>query len=273
MVTGIAHNAVNVLNMDKMLDFYQNGLGLKKAFELHREDGSPWIIYLKIAPGAFVELFYDGVVDRDQNYAPSQIGFNHWCITYTKLQSPLARLTAGAYVKADTKPVPFHGDGLNLWIDDPEGNGVEIRQLKGEAAYGGRDEILGIDHAAFVVSDINKALDFYRDKLGMKELPPIEKDGKPWISCLDAGNGQVWELMRGGTQVRANTWQSYGSTHVCLACDDVFATVETLRSKNYPIMIEPNVGADKNTQAWVTDPDGNRIEFMQIHPDSPQANA
>jgi lactoylglutathione lyase len=273
MVTGIAHNAINVLDMDKMLDFYQNGLGLKKAFELHREDGSPWIVYLKIAPGAFVELFYGGIRDRDLNYAPDQIGFHHWCITCTKLQSLIDRLIAKGCLKAGARPDPFNGEGKNLWIDDPEGNGLELRQLKGDAAYGGRDEILGIDHVAFVVSDIDRALDFYRDKLGLKEMPPIEKDGKPWISCLDAGRGQVWELMRGGTKKRANTWESYGGTHVCLECDNVSATVEVLRSKGWAIMIEPKTGADKITQAWVMDQDANRIELMQIDPDSPQAKA
>ena len=32
---------------------------------------------------------------------------------------------------------------------------------------------------------------------------------------------------------------------------------------------EPMKGVDNNYQAWIIDPDGNRIEFMQLEPDSP----
>jgi lactoylglutathione lyase len=39
------------------------------------------------------------------------------------------------------------------------------------------------------------------------------------------------------------------------------------------IDVEPKTGADNNTQAWIHDPDGNKIELMQISPDSPQAIA
>ena len=53
--------------------------------------------------------------------------------------------------------------------------------------------------------------------------------------------------------------------------DDIFAAVEQVRAAGYPIDIEPNQGADFNWQAWVTDPNGIRIELMKIEPQSPQA--
>lgn len=34
-----------------------------------------------------------------------------------------------------------------------------------------------------------------------------------------------------------------------------------------------NTGLDRNRQAWIEDPDGNRIEFMEMAPDSLQAEA
>ena len=39
----------------------------------------------------------------------------------------------------------------------------------------------------------------------------------------------------------------------------------------YPVDVEPRQGADMNWQAWVTDPNGIRIELMKIEPESPQA--
>jgi lactoylglutathione lyase len=127
-----------------------------------------------------------------------------------------------------------------------------------------------------------KTLDFYCDKLGLREIRTVERDGKPWLTHLavkDSSNGkegfdgQEIQLFWGGTRTRPNTWQSYGGMHLCLACDDVPNMVEDLRRRGVTIDIETKVGGDKNTQAWVHDPDGNRIELMQIHPDSPQARA
>jgi len=40
-----------------------------------------------------------------------------------------------------------------------------------------------------------------------------------------------------------------------------------------PIDGEPAKGIDNNYQYWITDPDGNRIELMQIMDASPHAAA
>ncbi|GHV66906.1 hypothetical protein AGMMS49928_02740 [Spirochaetia bacterium] len=277
MITGIAHVAINVLDMDKMLGFYSEALGLKKAFELPHEDGTPWIVYLKVAPGEFIEFFYGGVKDRDINYSGDQIGAHHWCITCTNMNALRERLLARGYIKPDMKPVA-KGDGWNWWIHDPEGNALEINQLEGtsavsDSANGGRDEITGIEHVGHVVSDIEKTRAFYRDMLGLKELSTKDKDGKPWLTYMEVKPGQTMEFFWGGVKTRPNTWQSYGVTHLCLLSDDVAAEIESLRARGWPILIETKTGADKNTQGWVVDPDGNRIELMYIHPDSPQAKA
>ena len=39
------------------------------------------------------------------------------------------------------------------------------------------------------------------------------------------------------------------------------------------LTVEPKLGADNNYQCWIEDPDGNRIEFMQMGPNSMQAEA
>ena len=58
MLKGIAHLAVTTKNMEESLHFYLDALGLKKAFSLaNPKDGSPWIEYLLVSPGQFIELF------------------------------------------------------------------------------------------------------------------------------------------------------------------------------------------------------------------------
>ncbi|MFD1732482.1 VOC family protein [Deinococcus malanensis] len=58
--------------------------------------------------------------------------------------------------------------------------------------------------------------------------------------------------------------------HLCLRVDDLHATVETLEQQGVPIDVQPKVGLDRNWQAWVTDPDGNAVELMQLDETSPQ---
>lgn len=47
MIKDIAHIALNPLDMDKSVEFFDNVFGWKKVFELHHENGDPWIIYLR----------------------------------------------------------------------------------------------------------------------------------------------------------------------------------------------------------------------------------
>ncbi|MCL2434218.1 MAG: VOC family protein, partial [Clostridia bacterium] len=58
--------------------------------------------------------------------------------------------------------------------------------------------------------------------------------------------------------------------HLCLGVEDIYAAVEEIRARGCPIDVEPKQGMDGNIQAWITDPDGNRIELMQMMPGSPQ---
>ena len=52
---------------------------------------------------------------------------------------------------------------------------------------------------------------------------------------------------------------------------DIHASVQAIRDAGYPIDDEPRQGVDLNWQAWVTDPNGIRIELMQVMPGSPQS--
>ena len=46
-----------------------------------------------------------------------------------------------------------------------------------------------------------------------------------------------------------------------------------LRQRGIALTVEPKIALDHNRQCWIEDPDGNRIEFMQIAPNSMQVAA
>lgn len=131
--------------------------------------------------------------------------------------------------------------------------------------------IKGIAHAAYTVSDMDKAMAFYVDGLGLKKAFSLADDqGRPWIEYLKVCDGQFIELFYAGEDFCARNG-SY--SHLCLEVDDCATTAAELEGRGVKIVVPPQQGKDRNWQCWVADPDGNRIEIMQIDPSAPQANA
>lgn len=283
MIRDIAHIALNPLDMDKSVEFFEKVFGWKKAFELHKDNGEPWIVYIKICQGHFLELFYGGQNDRDYAFDFKKTGYNHLCITVGNISKILQEIYEKGYIDSP-EPEIEASKCKNLWLYDPDGNGIELQEYtpectqmqSNEAPYEfGRDGYVGIGHACFVCKDIDVSLDFYCNKLGMK-LVAIQNDdeGKPWLHYVRMADGVYLELIPNGEGENPNKgWNSRGFQHLCLETDNLLEDVEHLRSIGVEIDQEPKTSADKNWQAWIHDPDGNKVELMMIDPDSPQAKA
>jgi catechol 2,3-dioxygenase-like lactoylglutathione lyase family enzyme len=61
-----------------------------------------------------------------------------------------------------------------------------------------------------------------------------------------------------------------GYLHLSFEVDDIYKAREELLAKNVNVTSEIRLGIEKTYQFWVTDPDGNPIEFMQYTEDSYQ---
>ena len=135
--------------------------------------------------------------------------------------------------------------------------------------------ITGIGHVACRVTDLERALDFYCDKLGFHEAFRLDREGEPspWIVYLQIGPGQFVELFPGARELGPQPGAAAGYNHFCLLVDDMDGTLRQLAARGLEISGSPVQGLDHNWQYWLTDPDGNRIELMQIMRDSPQAAA
>ncbi|MDR0598680.1 MAG: VOC family protein [Treponema sp.] len=136
-------------------------------------------------------------------------------------------------------------------------------------------KITGIAHLAITVKDMNKSLDFYTRVLGFKkafEIPEPET-GKPWINYLYAGGGQFVELFYGGAKDNPWSEELRGFNHICLQVDDLHSVAERIKKEGVEITDGPKQGCDYNWQAWIMDPDGIRVELMQIDPKSPHHKA
>ncbi len=76
--------------------------------------------------------------------------------------------------------------------------------------------------------------------------------------AADVWGGTVEELAN-GTQYR----------HFCLEVTGLDEYCKLLKSKGVEVT-ETKLGMDNSQQAWITDPDGNRIELMEYRPESLQ---
>jgi lactoylglutathione lyase len=132
-----------------------------------------------------------------------------------------------------------------------------------------------IGHIAIRAGDIETTVAWYRDVLGMKEAFRMNNlaGGKLGSVHLFAAPGQFIEIFPGGTEEFRPTDATIGYSHLCIEVDNAAKTLEELRSRGAPIDTELKTGYSKCIQFWTHDPDGNRIEFMELPPESLQIQA
>ena len=135
--------------------------------------------------------------------------------------------------------------------------------------------ITGLGHVAFRITDLEQSLDFYCQKLGFREAFRLERDGEPspWIVYIQVAPHQFLELFPGAQGHQPPRGRSVGYNHFCLVVDDLHATLRELEARGLALTDTPKQGLDHNWQYWISDPDGNAIELMQIMPTSPQTAA
>ena len=127
--------------------------------------------------------------------------------------------------------------------------------------------ITGIAHLCYTVSNLDAMLDFYCGKLGLTEAFGFHKpDGRKFGAYVHVGGRTFIEMFEGDLAERA---EGRPYRHLCLEVDDINATVETLRSAGVEVT-DVKMGGDNSWQAWLTDPDGNRIELHHYTPESKQ---
>jgi methylmalonyl-CoA/ethylmalonyl-CoA epimerase len=117
-----------------------------------------------------------------------------------------------------------------------------------------------IDHIAIVVDDIEEALKFWRDSLGL-EVEHVEDvpDQESIVAFLPTGDSEI-ELVKPTSDdngvARFMQERGPGMHHICFEVDDLESFLASLKEKDVKLINpEPIIGTD-----------GKRIAF--IHPES-----
>jgi catechol 2,3-dioxygenase-like lactoylglutathione lyase family enzyme len=137
MITGIGHVAFRITDLSSALDFYCNKLGFREAFRLDREgEPSPWIVYIQVAKGHFIELF-PGAKGENRprgNY----VGYNHFCLVVDDIHATLKELAARG-LPITGEPTQGVDRNWQYWINDPDGNAIELMQISDNSPHAAAD--------------------------------------------------------------------------------------------------------------------------------------
>jgi glyoxylase I family protein len=134
-------------------------------------------------------------------------------------------------------------------------------------------ETVGIDHVAIRVTDLDRALSFYRDVLGMtvRDRERFENGEVPFVACV-AGSQHLHLVPTD----RDRSAIDVGGEHVCLLIRSgtldsrtaIADLIDTLEAHDVPIEEhEPvsRLGAyGRDWAVYIRDPDGRRVE-LKVH--------
>ncbi len=265
-ITGLAHVALYVKDIEKSRAFYKDFLGYAEPFSLNKPDGSLALTFIKINDRQYVELFPETESGGDR--------LNHISIETDDAEAMRRYLSSRGIVVPERVPKGRIGNS-NFNVKDPDGHTVEIVQYEPDG-WSAREYKKFLPaaristrmlHLGILVGDVDRAMRFYRDVLGFREIWRGSRSGQTldWINMQVPDGTDYIEFMLYSSMPTPD--RRGVQHHICLETPDLAASVKDLESrpsrKQYERTIEPRVGTNRKRQANLFDPDGTRIELME----------
>lgn len=127
-ITGIDHLVLRARDQEALVAFYVEVLGLT----VERRQDAIGLVQLRAGSGLIDIVGVDGTLGRMGGAAPGPEGRNldHFCLTVAGFDMETVRahlLAHGVEVGEEGLRYGAGGEGLSIYLKDPEGNGVELR--------------------------------------------------------------------------------------------------------------------------------------------------
>ncbi|MBZ9735291.1 VOC family protein [Mesorhizobium sp. CA18] len=121
-------------------------------------------------------------------------------------------------------------------------------------------------HVCIFAHDLEATRRFYRDVLGMDTRFNFLRDGRIFGFYLDCGGRSHVEVF----EKRESSYSGANQiNHFCLEVEDIDAAILHIRSKG--VAVTPKkLACDDTYQAWITDPNGVKIELFEYTAKSAQ---
>ena len=132
----------------------------------------------------------------------------------------------------------------------------------------GKINISQINHVTTMVKDTARAMKFYNDLLGIKQIQ--SQVDNPAITWLQLENGVMVHLIE-----TPDAPAKPGNVHHAFQVQDFEGTKDILRENGYEVLRE-GIRYDGQAFAFIADPDGNSVEFCTgsgAYPAPPRPNS
>jgi catechol 2,3-dioxygenase-like lactoylglutathione lyase family enzyme len=269
-ITGVAHIALAVHDIEKARVFYKDFLGFGEPFKLDNADGSLSLTFIKINERQYIELFPEKKPATDR--------LLHIAIEVDNAEAMRAYLRSKG-LKVPDKVGKGRTRNSNFMTSDPDGHLVEIVQYEPDGftvRAKGRfmDENKAaprvarrMSHLGIIVGALEPAMKFYGGILGFQETWRGSKDGKVlnWVNIKVPDGDDYLELM---LYDKMPDLKSLGTlNHICLEVPDIEKAKAALESRpargSYTRPLETRTGINRKRQMNLYDPDGTRSEVME----------
>jgi catechol 2,3-dioxygenase-like lactoylglutathione lyase family enzyme len=229
-ITGVAHIALYVHDIEKSRAFYKDFLGYGEPFSLNNPDGKLSLTFIKVNDRQYIELFPEVEANTDR--------LNHISIEVDDAEAMRAYLGANG-IKVPEKVGKGRIKNSNFNVKDPDGHTVEIVQYEPDG-WSRRENGKFMDgprisqrmmHVGILVGSLEPAMKFYRDLLGFKEFWRGSRDGKrlDWVNMKVPDGEDYIEFML-YDQIPAPTARG-GQHHICLEVPDILKSLAVLEQR------------------------------------------
>jgi len=267
-ITGLAHVALYVHDVEKARGFYKDLLGFGEPFQLNQPDGKLSLTFIKVNDRQYIELFPETQAGTDR--------LHHISIEVDDAEGMRAYLAARGVPVPEKVPKGRIGNS-NFNVKDPDGHTVEIVQyepggwsLREHGKHISEERVSRrIPHLGILVGALEPAMKFYRDILGFRETWRGSRNGKvlDWVNLQVPDGEDYIEFMLYNELPPPNARGV--QHHIALEVPDMAKAVAHLDArparKGYGRPLEVRVGTNRKRQLNLYDPDGTRVELMEPH--------
>lgn len=265
-ITGVAHAAFYVSDIDKARVFYKDLLGYEEPFSLRNADGSLSLTFIKINDRQYIELFPEHEAKSDR--------LHHIALETDDAEAMRSYLAAKGF-KVPAKVNKVRIGNISFNVTDPAGHTVEIVQYMPEGwslrdtgkFMTGRRISERMIHAGIIVNSLNPAMGFYKGILGFEEFWRGSRENKilNWVNMKAPDTTDYIEFMMHDPIPEPT--QRGSAHHVCLVVPDIEKSLAILKERaarfGYTRPLEIRTGVNRKRQLNLFDPDGTRVELME----------
>jgi catechol 2,3-dioxygenase-like lactoylglutathione lyase family enzyme len=262
-VIGIDHVSVYVSDVEKSRKFYSQVLGLTWNCP-HYAGADPCFV---VAPSE-QRVFLKPAPAQANNGALknwlAEIAFATDNLMEMRRYLLAHHVSPGSIQKAS--------DGSRFFrVRDPEGNPIAFveRTAASKIGFGPASKQISMHliHAGFVVKDLAAENHFYVDLLGFRLYwyGGFKDDGTDWYE-LQVPDGPDWIEYMLNIPANADHKDLGVQNHFSFGVKDVHRAAAQLRANGLPTFDGPEVGRDGKDSLDAYDPDGTRVEVMELTP-------